>query len=162
MDYNSFRLYPRGFLGNHLSPEIEKTAKNDYVLNNHNSSTDAITANNEIEKLYAQYIKNSVYTSTAEFRKQVLLAAINAFGTPNFLSWYVSQFSSPSLGDLHNRFLTDTMRFINSGRRDLSLESWDTIINISTDGNSGEFNPTNARHFANAHIVIKDFFGLNN
>ena len=152
----TFRIYPRGFLGGNLKPRIVQepdsfleTVKNRYSVKTHDDNDGSIVSNPAVDYLYADYIKNNINTSTGTFRHQILKTALSAFGTGNFLVWFLAQQKSPAYGDLHHRFLVDTMQFINTGRRELSLESWDTLLNIKAE----QVSATNKRD------KINEFFG---
>jgi hypothetical protein len=155
MDFN-FRLYPRGFIGGNLKPQVERTDKpydkisrqHQYKVNEHTSSSDVIAPNPNIEALYSQYIKNSVNSNSTEFRKNLLVVALSAFGTNNFATWYFMQFKSPAASSLHNDFLTDTLRFIMHGSRHMSLETWMALLQITDEGNN----------IGNISELAKDFF----
>jgi len=134
-----FKIYPRGFLGAHLRERIERQER--LMENNTGFVPVKVNAfkkpngvddyNHEVEALYAAYIKRSADSTSFEFRNKILHAALRAFGTPNFRFWFEAQFESPVLSDLHYRFLDDTLGFIQSGRRELALETWAAIISIS-------------------------------
>ncbi|EKD22684.1 MAG: hypothetical protein ACD_84C00011G0001, partial [uncultured bacterium] len=128
------RQYPRGFLGTNVD------------------SAGIDTANVAVETLYAQYIKNNIATCTPEFRHSILKVALNAFGTKDFSDWFLTQPKSPSYGDMHERFLIDTLRFIETGRRDLSLESWSILLKKTTERVSSKLNVK----------ITRDFFGIYN
>lgn len=153
-----FRLFPRGFLGGNISPHVVKSPRpyseavltHQYTINFHNDTGNSIEPNPEAENVYAAYIKNINITGDFKFKRRVLVLALNAFGTMNFYEWYKLQFRSLSAGDLHNRFLTDTIRFLQTGRRDMSIENWTEILTISDEGDKIGM-PTRE---------IRDFFGL--
>lgn len=137
-----FTIYPRGFLGAVLAPRIEKQPapfESEYrrLQNNLNlfqSSPAQIAVNENVESLYSKYIRNSYKASSFEFQKLVLITALNAFGTEAFDFWFLKQFESPSVGDLHRKFLEDCLRFISTGRREMPLETWDSLLDYSDSG----------------------------
>lgn len=133
------RLYPRGFLGADIKPQVQKTPKpfSDNVMRqtfhveDFKTAKKDLFANPAVEALYANYIRRSATTGDFAFREQILKAAMSAFGTMSFEFWFLSQYKSPACGDLHNRFLTDTLRFIREGNRELSLETWSALLVIT-------------------------------
>jgi hypothetical protein len=137
-----FTIYPRGYLGAVLAPRIEKSPapfESEYrkLQNNLNlfqSSAGQIAVNENVESLYSKYIRNSYKAESFDFRKLVLITALGAFGTDAFDFWYLKQFESPSVGDMHRRFLEDCLRFILTGRREMTLETWDSLIDYSDAG----------------------------
>ena len=51
-----------------------------------------------------------------------------AFGTFNLETWFSAQLRSPMLTATHRRFLNDTMGFICTGSREVSIETWMGLI----------------------------------
>ena len=154
------RMYPRGFLGGDVRPQVERTAdpysgqvkKHQFIANDRGAAASYIAANPFIEGLYSDYVRNNINTEIFEFRKKVLEAAMGAFGTDSFLVWYLSQFSSPAASDLHNRFLSDTIKYISCGARDMSLETWQSLLIITDEGNN----------IGSIPEKTKEFFGVYN
>ncbi len=154
---NQLRMYPRGFLGSaEALPQTERTSNSfsdevrnriQYKANEENRKKNGIPANPDVERLYSAYIKRSYQIGAFEFRKDVLRVAIRAFGVKNFQSWYLSQHQSPACGDLHSRFLLDTIKFIYSGKRDMSLETWAALLNMTDEGNDIGPLPEEAKKF---------------
>jgi hypothetical protein len=138
----NLRLFPRGFLGAEIRPQIERTpqpfadavARQQFRVQDFKTVDSDLFANPHVEALYAKYIKQSATTGDFSFREQILKVALEAFGTMNFEFWFLAQFKSPACGDLHNRFLTDTLRFISEGRREMALETWGALLTITDEG----------------------------
>jgi hypothetical protein len=153
-----FTIYPRGFLGSILAPRIEKSPapfENEYrkLQNNLNlfqASSGSILVNENVESLYSKYIRNTYKAASFDFQKLVMITALGAFGTQAFDFWYLKQFESPSVGDLHRKFLEDCLRFITTGRREMTLETWDSLLDYS---DSGELR-------GGVGEVAADFFGI--
>ena len=156
---NKLRLYPRGFLGGDISPQVERTKepfKDEinsmrYSVNQHNSSGNSIVANPHVEALYAALIKNNIKINDPTFRTKILTVAMTAFGTNNFLIWVLSQYNSPAASDLHNNFILDTLHYIEYGSRDMSLENWMALLTITDEGNN----------IGTINDKVKEFFGVN-
>jgi hypothetical protein len=137
-----FTIYPRGFLGAILAPQIEKQPapfESEYrkLQNNLNlfqSSPGQISTNGNVESLYSKYIRNTYKAASFDFQKLVLITALSAFGTDAFDFWYLKQLESPSVGDLHRRFLDDCLNFITTGRREMDLTTWDSLLDYSDSG----------------------------
>jgi hypothetical protein len=154
------RLYPRGFLGADHQPQMVRSPnavssiisqKFQYHIDlRSGGNAIQLIANPHVEALYSQYIKRSVLTGSFEYREQVLAAALISFGTPDFNLWFESQFKSPACGDLHRRFLDDTLKFLNTGRREMSLETWGSLVTITDEGD----------HIGQLSDYAKDFFGI--
>jgi hypothetical protein len=93
--------------------------------------------NPEIEQYYRRWLGEGQSLNTFEFHEKVLIAAIEAFGTDDFHIWFMAQYRSPAFGDLHQRFLDDTLNFIEHGTRSLSLQNWMQVVN-QTDTDAHE------------------------
>lgn len=154
-----FKLYPRGFLGAMLEGRHERQVQFQEDVRGFNASrisvfgkqNDVDHGNSDIEALYMQSNRQQGAATTAfDFRKKVLIVALNAFGTNQFDVWYDAQFKSPLAGDLHHRFLEDTLRFIREGRREMGLETWDALL---TNTDSGD-------HSDSLSEYANEFFGI--
>lgn len=154
----TFKVYPRGFLGAILKERVQQ--ENRLQENNTGFTTVKFSTfkksngvndfNHMVEAVYASYVKRAPETTGFDFRRKVLIAALGAFGTKAFDFWFTSQFQSPVLGDLQRRFLDDTLHFIREGRRDMSLETWNSIIAIENN----DAGPQPLSEYAN------EFFGI--
>lgn len=141
---SQFRIYPRGFYGKNVSFQTARTvnpisdaiARVQFDASNSKKTVSDIQPNPYVEGIYSDYIKQAINTHTFEFHERVLICAINAFGTKCFLTWYLTQFNSPMAGKLHNDFLEDTLRYINTGRRNISIETWMTLLQGTDEGNN--------------------------
>lgn len=156
------RMYPRGFLGADLQPQMvrspnavtsmiaQKFAFHVDLVGPGATNQVSLISNPHVEGLYSQYLKRSVSAGSFEFRKNLLTAAIHSFGSPDFNLWFESQFKSPACGDLHKRFLDDTLKFIRTGRREMSLETWAALVTITDEGDK----------IGQLSDYAKDFFGI--
>jgi hypothetical protein len=130
-----FKLYPRGFVGGDLPIRLAVQPK-PYEIRIRapirvgviEPQRTTVDANLVIETLYSQYIKRSADTQSFEFRESVLIAALAAFGSRNFFTWYQAQLLSPACGEYHLRFLGDTCRFLMTGQREMRLETWSHLL----------------------------------
>jgi hypothetical protein len=149
------RLFPRGFLGGDLKPQVERTPTQyghpltsmTYRVSDHQGPNNSITANPFIEALYSAYIKRTVKTNDFNYREAVYKAAFDAFGTKDFHDWFKAQYKSPAAGQLHSDFLADTLEFIMRGRRDMPLENWASLLVITDEGNNIGPYPEKAKEF---------------
>lgn len=156
----NFKMYPRGFLGaiidaplainpsplqkqlTALTPSFKVSEKNPVY----------IETNPEVEAIYEVLINRTVPMRKVDYRKQVLLVALRAFGTISFHNWYLIQTKSSNYGALHAQFIDDTLRFIETGKRNCCLQSWRAMVN-TTETNS----------YVNTNDIVSDaaktFFG---
>lgn len=157
-DLQKFRVYPRGFLGIDIARHFERTPKPFTVeFSNHQyratggmQDGNEIPVNPHVENIYSTYLKNEINVSSLEFREKVLSVAFDAFGVSRFDVWMLAQFKNPAAGDFHRRFLEDTIKFIQTGKRDIPLETWGALIQITDEGN----------HIGSMPESIREFFDL--
>lgn len=133
-----FQVYRRGFLGKPVQ-ENQKASVNSTImkqLKNLQYNQTAYLAdeknhiyNEDVELLYSQYTKKSARTGTFEFHELILEAALHAFGTDKFIEWIELQNKSPNATHIHSKFLLDTLRFIETGKREMVLENWEPLLN---------------------------------
>ena len=104
-----------------------------------------------ITDLYNEYRNDERIMRDFAFRQRVLEAAIDAFNTNSFFKWCSLQRNSYFLTALHKRFLNETLRYLKTGTRSISIESWISMLDVrhatSTD--------------ANIDLELISYFGLN-
>lgn len=130
-------VYPRGFFSFDIGLPIQrettdiKKLMNSVRFNNNYVPRDrTVISNDEIEMLYTKSYKNEAGVKTMEFRERVLKAALTAFGTQSFFEWCELQLTNPYFSAMHKRFLNDTFKFIQTGERDMNLNSWDKLVSV--------------------------------
>ena len=84
--------------------------------------------NKDIEALYQRYNNDHRLLKQFAFREELLKLAKVAFSTFNLEVWFSAQLNSPSLTATHRRFLNDTLRFIETGTREVNIETWMGLI----------------------------------
>lgn len=75
-----------------------------------------------ISTLYDLYMGRKVNTASWAFRSQVLAQALRVFG--NFQEWLEYNRSNGSLSGYNRDFLEDTVRYIQTGRRQMVVMNW--------------------------------------
>lgn len=65
-----------------------------------------------------------------DFREKILLAAKAAFDTSSFLAWSELQRQSPFLTTMHRRFIYDTIGFTKTGKREIQIETWKSLLTV--------------------------------
>ncbi len=142
-DAQGSRLYPRGFIGGLPKPRLERVSKpswidqlmsHQFTVNRYRPADSTTVANPDVEVLYAAYIKQSGDVTSFDFRTRVLSVALKAFGTNDFRFWLAQQRTSPAVGERHQRFLRDMLRFIGGERRELPLDVWSSLLVADNDG----------------------------
>jgi len=138
-----FRLFPRGFLGAQLSNRIQarqtggstevQAVQNTFKILQ-TSDNQTLVGNPQVEELYQKNISGATETNTLEFKKNVLIVALNAFGTDYFDIWFRTQMKTPYFGDNHSAFLDDCLNFLQTGQRDLPLQTWQALVTHDDTG----------------------------
>ncbi|MDR3392214.1 MAG: hypothetical protein P4L77_10830 [Sulfuriferula sp.] len=152
---DALKLYPRGFLGAPLAPVLKIKPKpfesrlNALAVrvNIFTPQVATVDANPTVEALYGKWINRDPEMTSFEFRKKVWIAALAAFGTNNFFEWFYAQQASPAFGDMHRRFLEDTILFLQTGRRNLNLEAWTDLVTVQDSGDRSNVYSEDAKVF---------------
>lgn len=79
-----------------------------------------------VELLYKVFIDQSTNTRSWPFYRSVLLNAQRLFG--DLQLWFQDQESNPNIVGYNRQFLTDTLNFIECGKRELSVHSWADLV----------------------------------
>lgn len=79
-----------------------------------------------IRDLYLEYTTFPTRAVYWDFQKRVLQEALRLFGG-NY-NWFIMQDTNAQRTDWNYKFLLDTIRFIATGRRELSIHSWPMMI----------------------------------
>lgn len=149
-------VYPRGFLGFNIGLPVEKRGANTAKLlesvrfNREIDETRLVISNKKIEELYLAMQTAQASTKSFDFRERILLVALHAFGTDSFLDWLILQEKSPYLSDVHRRFINDTLNFLATGQRAMSVVTWKSFINVR------ELNAADAK----PDLKTRDFFSI--
>jgi hypothetical protein len=88
-----------------------------------------------INSLFAEYVKDFNKGTNWEFREECLKAIIRAIGAYSFMEWIEYQLDSPHVTELHTKFLKDTLEYIKKGKRNLTIESWYSLITVNSTTN---------------------------
>lgn len=129
-------LYPRGFFGRPvattLRPKIRPfagraTGRPTSVELYQPASTELV-GDAEVMRLYRMWFQGDPYTSSFDYRREVMALAMRVFGAPSFLDWFLAQEMSPAFGEYHHRFLHDCLKYIQTGKRDLPVLTWQRMV----------------------------------
>ncbi len=91
---------------------------------NVDASGNAFFYNRDVQNLFTKFNQDARLMRQFDFREDMLKVAIQAFGTNSALEWFAAQAKSPFLTSIHRQFLNDTLSFISTGKRAVSIESW--------------------------------------
>lgn len=157
--FGSFKIYPRGFLGAPVEPVLSKQRRTDNRLTYDTTVFDAndsrlVTANQKIDEYYAAFVRRDGFKGADfDFREKALHQILHAFGTQDFNEWYAAQFKSPSFGELHRRFLDDTLKFIRTGQRELDLSTWVSLLTPADSRDTDIYLSLRAKTYFNVSSV---------
>lgn len=102
-------LYPRGF--------IAPSPRGDIIR---------VTGSGDINAVYDQMMQRTVNHNGWSFQKRVLQVAMNCFS--NFPLFINTQKNNPFLYGYNYEFLIDTLRYIQTGRRRVSVQNWLALL----------------------------------
>lgn len=142
--FQGYRIYPRGFLGADLGmtpkdvlrPYEHRLGHHQYHPDMFRAPKASVEINKNVETAWVHMLRHGAATGDFDFRQNVLTIAMGAFGTNDFLEWTNMQISGPSTGHLHVEFIEDTLRFITTGKRHMTVTNWLGILGISDLGSN--------------------------
>lgn len=108
---NSVKVFPRGYSGGQSQTTDRHTTR---------------MGDERINTLWEQYTSPENYSETWEFRRLVIQSAKRLLsGRPN---WFLSQDQNPMVMEYNYHFVLDTIRFIASGYRRISIHAWPDLL----------------------------------
>lgn len=123
--------YPRGYLVR-LPGSLDPSVKGFDV--------ETVASDAVIESLYKVYMGYLVNPDSWEYRKRVIAQCSKLFG--NFRSWLVLQLvGNDYIYGLNLEFLRDTVQYIRTGHRDMSVFSWQELLLEHPDVHPGTAGP---------------------
>jgi hypothetical protein len=137
--FKGYRIYPRGFLGAALGIQPKPIVKpHEARVRTHQFNPAMFQAprvdvevNHNVEEIWSRMLRHSYSTLDFNFREKVLIVALGAFGTTDFRQWVYTQFEGPSTGELHAEFVEDTLKFILTGKRKMTVTNWESLLTLS-------------------------------
>ncbi len=108
------------------------TIREDILLKEYRTKADKYFYSKAITELFHQWRSNPSLIREMDFREQVLIQAFKLFKTDKLTTWIRVQNEKPSLSNIHNVFLLETIKFA-SGIEKRSLENvqWISLIDYS-------------------------------
>lgn len=128
--------YPRGFLGFDIGIPIETkgdSTKQMLINASYNRTGNQlrfVISNKTVETLWKQLSDGVAFVNSPEIREKIITNALGAFGSESFYEWVMLQNANPSMTDMHRRFLNDTLNYIETGNRAMSINSWTNVIEV--------------------------------
>jgi hypothetical protein len=161
----AMRMFPRGFIGAAPPPLVGRAARPfENIVDAHSFHFSTFIAkglklpdNHEVEALYASYIKQAPSVTSVDFRLRIIRAALAAFGSDDFGNWIIQQYQCPAVGTMHRRFIDDTLRYIHTGRREMSPMTWAEIIEITNNDKASEYSKEVRAYFGDTSYAANPF-----
>lgn len=132
---SALKLYPSGFLGSadlvqtEAVSELEK-AKRVFMGGQANELPEP-TASVEIQRLWTITLSNGSEVRSFEHKEEILRVALKAFGCESLLQWIHAQQTSGEYGDLHSRWIDETLEMIYQDRpRTMGYHSWSRLLTV--------------------------------
>lgn len=129
---DNLKLYVRGFFGSMtMSSETYQSQRTRPILSVFDLNPEAlkhVVCNESVVEIYNQMIRRQVIHTDFDFRERAIKVALTAFGSQNFLEWAKLNQESPTFTQTHADFITDTVRFITTGKRHLPISTWERLI----------------------------------
>lgn len=140
------QLYPRGFLGaSSINVEEFKTTPintsrlgNYFTLSFFKEKKDKLKGNPVVNDSFRSLIAGDGRVSGFQFSEKLYKTAFALFSCENFKDWILLQEKSPLFSHVQRDFIIDTLNFLNTGKRSVSIMTWLSIINhVTYQENSG-------------------------
>lgn len=155
-----FQMFPRGFLGGKIvSPPKRPRTQQETELNNLEVALAlpidhrALASNHHIVNLYKEYMNLRSERISFEFSERIILAALEAFGTTDFVEWLHVQHESPRTSDNHRDYIDDTILYLLTGRRRIPNVLWCNILSSSSAQTNQTPMSVVCRDFINNHLT---------
>jgi hypothetical protein len=108
---NAVKLFPRGYSGGQAQSRARFTERG---------------GDEEISALWERYTSPLNQSTQWSFRAKVIGAAKRLLSGNR--SWFLSQDQNPYVAEYNYQFVIDTLRFIATGRRRLSVHAWRDLV----------------------------------
>ena len=86
--------------------------------------------NRTIEKLFAEYEAKPAVVGNFEYQESLITTFFELFKDTSFVSWLALQMNTPFYTNLHESYLEDTVKFILTGSRSISVLTWGRMIKL--------------------------------
>lgn len=134
MDDRNLVVFPRGFIGVTnlgLNREKNKETLVDEVIDLRykkvNTEVDTDAYNLNITKLYGLMI-DALINDKLTFNKAIIVEAFRSIGSNDLMDWIKIQKHSRYFTLNHQKFVLDTLKFIQTGKRNTSIRTWEVVL----------------------------------
>ena len=87
-----------------------------------------------VNDLFTEYEQDNAKLKDFDFREHILQAAKFVFDGRTIADWVKFQCLSEYYTVKHSNFLADTLRYLKSGKREMSIDTWLHLVNASLPG----------------------------
>lgn len=131
-------LYPRGFIGfdtglitdNTSGINIDEWVKSIKLNKPIMQEVSPYKGIPQVDALWKDYHTGVNFVTAFAFREKILNAALVAFGTFSFYDWCALQQKNIYFTAMHKRFLNDTFNFIETGKRSIANNTWQSLLSM--------------------------------
>lgn len=137
--HKGFTVYQRGFLGgpNGKLRDTDRSLVYDTTLADiqWRKTVELMSQNaynQNVVNLYTEALHGAHATRDDAFLRALLKTTKEAFGTSNFIEWFLVQYESPDTGSMHIDFLEDVLDYLLIGTESKPLYSfpvWLSVLN---------------------------------
>lgn len=154
MDDRYLVVFPRGFIGranSGLNKETNNETMADKIeairYNNMSREQTIEVYNLNVTEMFNVMINQRLAHDKLQFVKAVIYEAYRNFGDRDFMDWISIQRESRYFTRNHQEFILDTMRFIETGKRNTSTRTWEVLLrrNLIDDSQSVHNHPRYAK-----------------
>lgn len=85
-----------------------------------------------VELLYKVFVDSNTNTRAWPFHRSVLINALRLFG--DLKDWAQEQLSNPNVVGYNRQFIIDTLNYLETGTRELSVQTWSDLV---SEGGAG-------------------------
>lgn len=144
--------YPRGYL-------VRLDDRPGSALTDTGMEINDVSSDAKLETLYRLYMGQSVNSDSWAYRKRVVAQCSRLFG--NFYSWLNLQLiGNDNIYGLNLEFLKDTVQYIRTGQRSMSVFTWQDLLLEHPDPHPGTAGPARLKDFnLTDHREFDNFIG---
>lgn len=167
--FAGLKLHPNGFLGAPLEyrkAQVNKPVQVDLIGTatrriTLESEENDLTPNQFVDELFKETLKHEdIMKLHFEFREQVYVAALRAFGTLTINEWIDKQKHNPYFDTMQNRFVEETVGYVYTGNRKYHPMVYVDVLDIGKH-NAFAIGPLTREHLLNGNlgkpVLIRDF-----
>ena len=111
--------------------------------------------NTEVEQLFQLWRKDQSIVKDFDFIVNLLRVAKHAFGMDSFKDWLRIQEMGNQTTRVHVDFLKDTFTFLQTGKRDINIETWKNLFTHGDNTKIFDINIDSIFYGDNSHLSTR-------